>query len=173
MARNVYTVNVENEQNVTNENKKNVTKVKVKEDEFVCGVDMINNKSSKKRVNNKAELGYEKNVVSSAKKNVKSKFNHIDDYSDFTFKTTKVSAQKQTKVEENGVKVKESKPKEEPVLVKEKTTSVIKFVPEQEENERQSNIVAEVSDRFELDEDARKIVYVARMGSLFDYEKMF
>ncbi len=166
MARNVYTVNVENNENenVTNENIKKVTKVK--EDEFVCGIDLINNKSSKRRVSAKVEAGYEKHVNANSKKNMKTKFNHIDDYSDFSFKVQKSEPVKKVKVEE---KVQ----KEEPIVVKEKTTSTVKFMPEIDELERQTNLVAEVSDRFELDDEARKIVYVARMGSLFDYEKMF
>lgn len=50
------------------------------------GVEKINNTSATKRVKNKTEKGFEKNIVSSTQKSVKQKVNEVENYFDFDFK---------------------------------------------------------------------------------------
>ena len=52
----------------------------------VFGVEEINNTSAVKRLKNKTEKGFEKNVVSSTQKSVKQKVNEVEDYFDFSFR---------------------------------------------------------------------------------------
>ena len=56
------------------------------EDKSLFGVEEINNASAAKRMKNKTEKGFEKNVVNSVKKSVKQKVNEVEDYFDFDFK---------------------------------------------------------------------------------------
>lgn len=62
---------------------------------------------------------------------------------------------------------------EEKVVAHEKTIAdAIKLI--NDDSDRNAIILAEVSDRFEpeLDDEAQRIISVARMGSLFDYESI-
>lgn len=52
------------------------------------GIVEINNASSAKKVKNKVEKGFEKNVSSAVKKTVKAQTSKVDDYFDFSFRVS-------------------------------------------------------------------------------------
>ena len=89
MAKKVYTIDVKDE-NVAETKAKRTRTVKSKTEKEVesLGVAEINNASATKRVRNKADKGFEKNVVGTTKRAVKQKVNEVEDYFDFSFKRT-------------------------------------------------------------------------------------
>ena len=100
------------------------------------GIVEINNAGAIKKVKNKTEKGFEKNVSSATKRTVKAKTSKVDDYFDFSFRAN----------------VSESAKEETPVL----------------KMEEEANVVSEV---VKFDNEADRIIMVARLGSLFDCEK--
>ena len=97
MANKVYTINIEDE-NLTAESKTTKSKaLKIKQVE-VFGVEEINNLGAVKKMKNKTEKGFEKNVVETTKRSVKQKVNEVEDYFDFCFKKGEVmvEAKKET-----------------------------------------------------------------------------
>ena len=98
------------------------------------GIVEINNASAVKKVKNKTEKGFEKNVNTTVKKTVKAKTSKVDDYFDFSFRVNT------TETPSNEVK----------------ETPVLKI-----EEETVSEVVA-------FDNEANRIIMVARLGSLFD-----
>ena len=98
------------------------------------GVVGINNKSSKGKVKKTTDIGYEKNIISTSRKAVKSNISYVDDYFDFSFKVNK------------------------------------KVQPEAEVvSEKEADIVSEakICNAYVLTEEAKKIISIARAGSLF------
>lgn len=145
MARKLYTVDVEDENLTKSASSKTTKLVKSSAEKEVenFGIVEINNNSSKKRVKNTKDLGFEKNSTTCAKKSVKSKVQEVEDYFDFSFRPTKKAISKP---------VVQAKP--------------IKKV--EEVDHRQIVEFAYACDRPSLDEKAEQIVSVARMGSLFE-----
>ena len=128
----------------------------------------------------------EKNMLSSQKKTIKESVSKVSSYADIVLgnkKSNKVVAVTKKKVVEE--KVKKTKPAEtkttvkvkklpkEKVVEKEKTVAKTLTMPEVEKVDRNSNVVAEVSERIsfesQYDSDAQRVINIARMGSLFDY----
>lgn len=105
------------------------------------GIVEINNASSAKKVRNKTEKGFEKNVSETVKKTVKAQTSKVDDYFDFSFRTTR-----------NVEKVEE--------------TSALKINEKVET--AHAEVVSEV---VKFDNEANQIIRVARIGSLFDCDK--
>lgn len=98
------------------------------------GIVEINNASAVKKVKNKTEKGFEKNVNTTVKKTVKAKTSKVDDYFDFSFRV-------------NTTETPANEVKETPVLKLEEET---------------------VSEVVAFDNEANRIIMVARLGSLFD-----
>lgn len=78
----------------------------------------------------------------------------------------KVTAKKQTKAKKSAEKA------EETIVEKDnKTSTILKVVPEHLEEIRSVSLEAQVCDRFVYDDEAKYNISVARLGSLFDCEK--
>ena len=86
MEKKVYTINIDDEIVATGAKKSRAKTTKTLSKVAVFGVEEINNASAAKRMKNKAEKGFEKNIVSSTQKSVKQKVNEVEDYFDFCFK---------------------------------------------------------------------------------------
>ena len=82
MEMNVYTINIDDEIAVALAKILSDSRTQISE----FGVEEINNTSAIKRMKNRTEKGFEKNVVSSTQKSVKQKVNEVEDYFDFCFK---------------------------------------------------------------------------------------
>lgn len=89
MANKVYTINIEDE-NLTAENKTTKSKTIKTKQVDVFGVEEINNTGAVKKMKNKTEKGFEKNIVETKKRCVKQKVNEVEDYFDFCFKKGEV-----------------------------------------------------------------------------------
>ena len=214
MSRKVFTLEIKDEVQAKSEPAKKVsTKTEKKSADFEFGVSEINNSSAKKRVTQKTELGYEKNVCSASKKPVKAKVEEVDDYFDFCFKKPVKTVALEEKVEEikpqslisekliemlTDEEVKKPASKKpaktttkEPVTKKTTTTKTktVKKEPTKKtttkktqtktESAKKATKIKEVVkeeviktaiEKFEevLDDDALRVVSVARIGSLFD-----
>lgn len=198
MSRKVFTLEIKDEVQAKSEPAKKASiKVEKKADSFEFGVSEINNSSAKKRVTQKTELGYEKNVCSASKKPVKAKVEEVDDYFDFCFKKpvkTVALAEKpevvETKVELKVVEKPATTTTKKPVTKKTTTkTKTVKKEPTKKtttkktqtktESAKKTTKIKEVVkeevikteiEKFEevLDADALRVVSVARIGSLFD-----
>ena len=144
MVKKIVTIDVEDKE--IKKTKKSVSAKKAVSDEKKevenFGIVEINNASSVKKVKNKTEKGFEKNVSETVKKAVKSKTSKVDDYFDFDFRANS-----------SEVKAVEVKIEETPVLKME------------EEH------VEAISEVVKFDSEADKIIMVARLGSLFDCDK--
>ena len=162
MAGKVYTVEFD-EKIVSTSSKSTKVEAKASQKEVeVYGVVGINNKSSKCKIKNNKDAGFEKNVVGTSKKAVKTSLAHVDDYFDFSFRPeAKVEV---AKVEEKKVATKKVAAKAK--KVEEKVSTTIK-VQAETLHERQIKDEAVACERFTFDEEAKKIVSVARVGSLF------
>ena len=144
MAKKVYTIDVEDKKLVTTKTKKaRATKVKAESEVEKLGVAEINNASATKRMKNTVEKGFEKNVVGTTKKAVKQKVNEVENYFDFSLR--------------NGTTV-------------EKTVE-LEVCPKTSDYEESLNIVKEACKVDSLDNEARLVMNLARMGSLFDCDK--
>lgn len=118
MAKKLVTIDVEDKELKTTKKPVVSKKTKAVEKKEVenFGIVEINNASSVKKVKNKTEKGFEKNVSSAVRKTVKANTSKVDDYFDFSFR-----ANESEKVEE-----------EKPVLKMEEkvevaTASVVEF----------------------------------------------
>lgn len=162
MAGKVYTVEFD-EKIVSKGSKSTKVEAKASQKEVeVYGVVEINNKSSKCKVKNNRDAGFEKNVIGTSKKAVKTSLAKVDDYFDFSFRPeAKVET---AKVEEKKVAIKKTTSKAK--KAEEKVAATIK-VQEETLQERQIKDEAVACERFTFDEEAKKIVSVARAGSLF------
>ena len=141
MEKKVYAVQLDKNSLETSASKASDVKVSKSQKEVEqFGVVGINNNSSKCKVKKTTDIGYEKNVVSSNKKSVKSNIAQVDDYFDFCFKTI---CNKEAKVEKDSQK-------ESAIVVKE------------------SAIVsdAQICSAYVLTEEAKRIISIARVGSL-------
>lgn len=160
MAKKVVTIDIE-KKDLEASSKPSEAKVaksaKVEEKKEVenFGIVEINNASATKKLKNKTEKGFEKNVSGSAKKSVKSQTSKVDDYFDFSFRTQEKTKTLESKKTEAKVETKTEAP-----VVSLKLTEEVK--KSQAEN---------VSNSVKFDSEATQIVRVARMGSLFDCEK--
>lgn len=146
MARKVYTVELDDEKLVNSVGSK-ASKVKAHEAQKEVenyGIVEINNKSTKGKVKNTKDAGFQKNVVGTEKKAVKSSVSKVDDYFDFSFRPV-------AQVETKKVSTKKS-------VSKSAETKVLKTEIIEEAKSCQT---------FTLNEEARKVVSVAREGSLF------
>lgn len=144
MAKKVYTVQLDNK-NLSSKASKNA-KVKVsksQEEIEKFGVVEINNKSCKNKIKNMNDAGYEKHILSAEKKAVKTNISKVDDYFDFSFRPT----QEKTSV----------KPVEKKTV---KNASVSANSPEIMSD-------AQICNTYALNDEANKIVSIARAGSLF------
>ena len=144
MVKKLVTIDVEDKELKTTKKSVAAKKTTVAEKKEVenFGIVEINNASSVKKVKNNTEKGFEKNVNAAAKKSVKAKTSKVDDYFDFDFR-----------VNSSSVKAAETVKKETPVLKME------------EEH------VETVSEVVKFDNEAARIIMVARLGSLFDCDK--
>ncbi|MBR3885966.1 MAG: hypothetical protein IKJ33_05880 [Clostridia bacterium] len=136
MVKKLVTIDVEDKE--LKKTKKSVTSKKTKTAEVKevenYGIVEINNTSSAKKVKNKTEKGFEKNVCETVKKRVKAETSKVDDYFDFDFRA---NASKKTE-----------------------EVSVLKM----EETAKVEEVVA-------FDNEASRIIMVARLGSLFGCDK--
>lgn len=161
MAKKLVTIDIESKNLKVSEKPSESKSAKVEEKKEVenFGIVEINNASATKKLKNKQDKGFEKNVSGSAKKSVKAETAKVEDYFDFSFRTNqsaKTASSKESKVD-----VKADK-KVETV----QTTPVLKI------NEEMKNSQTEnVSNSVKFDSEANQIVRVARIGSLFDCEK--
>lgn len=181
MAKKVFTIQVDDKKlNDSVKSKKIKTTKTIAEKEVESfGIVEINNASAKSKVKNTKDAGYEKNVTDCQKKTVKSQLSHVDDYFDFSFrpvaeekkeaKTKKVTTKKAVT---SKVKA-ETKATKKVATKKAKTveTTVFKAESLEQNLERQSNIVAEACERISFDDEAERIICVARLGALFDCDK--
>ena len=90
MAKKVYEIEVNNE-NLTNTAKSKSSEVKKSVAEQTVetfGVVEINNASSAKKVSKKTDAGYEKNVTTAKKRQIKAQISEVEDYTDFCFRKT-------------------------------------------------------------------------------------
>ncbi len=158
MAGKVYTVELDEKKlasSVSSKQTKLTVKPAQKEVE-TFGIVEINNNSAKNKVKNTKDVGFEKNLVGT-KKSVKSAVSKVDDYFDFSFRPETKTCKTETKAEDKVCAKKEIAPKVATTLkVEEKTLS-----------ERQIKDEAKACERFVFDDAAKKIVSVARAGSLF------
>lgn len=194
MVRKFYTFEVDDEKLLKEKNavaeKSKTVKIdmsKSQKEVESFGIVEINNAGASKKIKNNKDAGYEKNLNNSAKKTVKSEVSYVDDYFDFCFrptekhevvvevqevektkvcavkktaKTTAKSASKTTKVATKTAKTTKISAKSKVVANK------VDFETKVQEENNLS--YAEACDRQELDDQANKIVWVARMGALFD-----
>ena len=149
------------------------------------GIVEINNAGASKKLKNNQDAGYEKNVTTACKKLVKSQVSHVEDYFDFCFRpdekqvvrveeekaVKKTVAEKKVAASKKAVEKKETAKKVS--AKKSQTTTKSKAVAksvdfEQKVQEERIISFAEACERQEFDEQANKIVWVARMGALFD-----
>ena len=107
------------------------------------------------------------------KKKINKNLKEVKDFADIVLSNSvkKSSVNKDVALmekEENKI----TKTEEEVVAHEKSIAAAIKLI--NEDSDRNANILAEVSDRFELelDDEAKRIISVARMGSLFDYESV-
>lgn len=165
------------------------------------GVAEINNSSAKKRVSTKQELGYSKNVSNTTKKSIKPKVQEVDDYFDFCFKPTKTRASSKDFEEKavQAVKAAESADKKvDNIMVKpevktdncvKKTASASKKTSQKAKEKtvkpeckaitkkqltKEVKKITPIIETFEMeetDDEVLNVLRVARLGSLFDYEK--
>lgn len=144
MARKLFTVDVEDENLTNSASSKTTTLVKSSAEKEVenYGIVKINNNSSKNRVKNTKDLGFEKNTSGAQKKSVKTTVSVVDDYFDFSFRPT-------AKTELKPAPAKKCK-KIDDATKKEITE------------------IAMSCERNSFDERAQSVVSVARMGSLFE-----
>ena len=164
MAGKVYTVEFDNKKLSSTSGSK-ASKVATRDSEKeveTYGIVEINNNSAKKKVKNTNDVGFEKNVTGSEKKAVKSNLAQIDDYFDFSFRPC---AKAETKIE---VKVE----KQVDVKVSAKKACVKKAVKESANKavvEKKTEIIdnAKSCQSYTMSDEARKVVSVARAGSLF------
>lgn len=160
MVRKLITVDLKDE-NITSSastkkvNRANSTQTQVEE----LGVIEINNKSSRKKLKNDKELGFEKNTMNSSKKSVKSKLQKVEDYFDFDLRQgcTKLAEE----VSKEPVKCDNAD-----VRISENAASSVKYTLSETNLDVAMN--AEACNCFEIDDEAKRIISVARMGSLFD-----
>lgn len=165
MAKKVVTIDIE-KKDLEASSKPSEAKVaksaKVEEKKEVenFGIVEINNASATKKIKNKTEKGFEKNVSGSEKKSVKSHTSKVEDYFDFSFRTQEKAKAIDSKKAETKVENAKVEAKAETPVVSLKLTDDVK--KSQAEN---------VSNSVKFDSEATQIVRVARMGSLFDCDK--
>lgn len=135
MEKKVFAVQLDDKSLETSASKLAEVKVSKSQKEVEkFGVVGINNKSSKGKVKKTTDIGYEKNIISTSKKSVKSSISYVDDYFDFSFKVNK-----KEQIESKDVL------------------------------EKEADIVsdAKICNAYVLTEEAKKIISIARAGSLF------
>ena len=174
MANKVYTIQVKDENLKASVKSKSVKTKKTASEKEVetFGIVEINNASSKGKMKNSADAGFEKNVTSCAKKAIKAQVSKVDDYFDFSFrpeeKVAKVATKKAT-VEKKSTVAKKTTKAKNTVEKQSAKTSILKI--DDEKIERSYAVVAEACERLTSDDDAARIISVARMGLLFDCDK--
>ena len=174
MANKVYTIQIKDENLKTSVKSKSVKTKKTASEKEVetFGIVEINNASSKGKMKNTADVGFEKNVTSCAKKAIKSQVSKVDDYFDFSFRTEEKpvkSVAKKAAVETKAKTAKKSTAKAKKVETKQTAqVSVLKL--DEAKIERGYSVVAEACERLS-DDDAARIISVARVGLLFDCDK--
>jgi hypothetical protein len=165
MGNRVVTLDVEdNNLTASNGSKKIVSKKSLLEKETEqFGIVEINNAQAKSKIKKASDKGYEENKTSSQRKGVKANLSKVDDYFDFNFRPNK-------KVETKNESAKKVCVKETPTeVIKEKTVAETVILRADAHENRGLNIAAEVAERT-LDDEAMRVVSVARMGSLFGCE---
>lgn len=165
------------------------------------GVAEINNSSAKKRVSTKQELGYSKNVSNTTKKSIKPKVQEVDDYFDFCFKPAKKITESKAVIEKPAQAVKLSESSNKKVVQNKiksekkvencvkKTASASKKISQKAKEKtvkpeckaitkkqltKEVKIITPIIETFEMeetDDEVLNVLRVARLGSLFDYEK--
>lgn len=148
MARKVYTVEFD-DVNIASTAGSKASKVVASEAEKEVenyGIVEINNNSAKNKVKCTKEAGFEKNVTNAARKSVKATISQVEDYFDFSFRPTSV-----IKVED---KVETKK------VVCKTTRAKAAAKPEIIDDAR-------ACETYTMTDEARKVVSVAREGSLF------
>ncbi len=192
MQKKVVEINVENNLESIGSKNKSVKKSKAQNEVESFGIVEINNTSSKRRVKNQKDKGYEKNVVSALKKGVKKNLNKVEDYLNFDFRSK--ANKQENKVEETSLKVEKratktavSKSTEEKInaviaamglktaqieaseeIITNKVDGETKTFKIEAEDNRQVINAVEACDRFVFDEAAERIMSIARIGHLFD-----
>lgn len=167
MAKKLVTIDIESKNLKVSAKPSESKSAKVEEKKEVenFGIVEINNASATKKLKNKQDKGFEKNVSGSAKKSVKAETAKVEDYFDFSFRTNqsaKADVAAKTKVVEEKSAPKAEEKKVETV----QTTPVLKINDEMKNSQTEN-----VSDSVKFDNEANQIVRVARIGSLFDCEK--
>ena len=110
-----------------------------------------------------SEAGSQKMTHRSSKAHVKSTLKKVENYAEFEFRTNQKSEKSEI--------IKEQIENVEPIVIKENTVGETVFASLKEDDLRQSNLLAEAGDRFVLDDDAMRIMNIARVGALFDCDK--
>ena len=159
MARKVYTVKLDDEKLIASAGSKasKVSAADSQKEVEAFGIVEINNNSAKSKIKNKKDAGFEKNIVAVEKKTVKSNIAQIDDYFDFSFRPTAKVAQEPVKEVKVEAKVEVKKVVEKKTACKTTKAAVKKEIIDE----------AKTCHTYTMTEEARKIVSVAREGSLF------
>ncbi len=166
MGKRIIALDVEDEKLTESKaSKKTVSKKSVSQKETEkYGIVEINNLQAKSKVKNSSEKGFEKHTLSTTKKGVKSNLQKVDDYFDFSFRPTKAETK-----QSNNAKAAAVKKETNLEVVKEKTSAQTVAYRAELVEERGTNVTAEASERV-IDDDAARIIAVARIGALFDCE---
>lgn len=145
MVRKVYTVKVDDEKLASAGSKQTKINANNAEKEVQnYGILEINNNSSKGKIKNLKDAGFQKNVTNAEKKSIKATISKVDDYFDFSFRP-------EVKVEEV------------------KKTSAKRACSNKSKAEIKNEIIEEARtcEIFTMTDEAKKVVNVAREGSLF------
>ncbi len=149
MMRNFYTFEINDESLSTTEKSKALeTKKSALETEIEkFGINQIKNCSVEGKLKTKTDNGFEKIITGQQKKSVKSKISQVEDYFDFSFKV-------------------EAKKEEPKVMPAEIIQTAVEIATTKEAIETRVEVCKPVQQIY--DEQANKVVSVARLGSLFD-----
>lgn len=156
MARKVYTVKLDDEKLIASAGSKSakVSALESQKEVEAFGIVEINNNSAKKKIKNTKDVGFEKNIVATEKKVVKSNLAQVDDYFDFSFRPT---VKAEAKVVEVSKKAEVKKVATKKTACKTTKAAVKKEIIDD----------AKACHTYTMTDEARRIVSVAREGSLF------
>lgn len=144
MAKKVYTVQLDNKNLSSKASKSAKVEVSKSQKEIEkFGVVEINNKSCQNKIKNMNDAGYEKHILSAEKKAVKTNISKVDDYFDFSFRPTQEKASAKTTAKKAV-----------------KSTAISASSAEIMSD-------AQTCSAYVLNDEAKKIVSIARAGSLF------
>lgn len=179
MAKKIYTLTLDEKNLQTSVSKKSeeTKKPYAQKEVEEFGIVEINNGQATKKIKNKNDVGYEKVLSNTNKKQVKNNIHQVDDYFDFSFRpeTKKVAESKSEKSETVAVKTTKKEPvkssvKSETEVVNLKASIAVPSI-DPKHIEDAKTYKTEETERTSYDEAASYNVSVARMGALFDCEK--